>query len=228
MAILATDKSTSNIEPIPSGTQMARCVQMIHIGTLTEEIQGKETTRNLVRITFELPTITHVFDETRGAEPRLLSREFTLSMNSKSALRKFLDTWRGVPFTESESRSFDVTKLIGVPCMLSVGLKTSKSSGNQYNTIDSALAIPPGVNAPDQITESCEINFENIHEHWEKIPRFIVDKIKLVPEYANIDFEFPDFDEMDHDVDDTPTTMSTPKQTSPRQPIVPETPKMPF
>ena len=181
-----------------------------------------------MRITFELPTITHVFDETRGAEPRLLSREFTLSMNSKSALRKFLDTWRGVPFTESESRSFDVTKLIGVPCMLSVCLKTSKSSGNQYNTIDSALAIPPGVNAPDQITESCEINFENIHEHWEKIPRFIVDKIKLVPEYANIDFEFPDFDEMDHDVDDTPTTMSTPKQTSPRQPIVPETPKMPF
>ena len=109
-----------------------------------------------------------------------------------------------------------------------VGMKTSKSSGNQYNTIDSALAIPPGVNAPDQITESCEINFENIHEHWEKIPRFIVDKIKLVPEYANIDFEFPDFDEMDHDVDDTPTTLSTPKQTSPRQPIVPETPKMPF
>lgn len=226
MAILATDKGGQNIDPIESGTHIARCVQMIHIGTFTEEIQGKETTRNLVRITFELPTITHVFDESRGAEPRLISKEFTLSMNSKSGLRKFLDTWRGTPFTDAESKSFDVSKLIGVPCMLSIGIKVSKTSGNQYNTLDSALAIPKGMTPPDQITESSEINFENISEHWEKIPQFIREKMEQTPEYKNCGFVFPEMDD-----DDEPTTLSTPIDSKPEKiDFVPANnePKMPF
>lgn len=205
MSIIATDNGGSNIEPIESGTHMARCIQMIHIGTLTEEINGKETTRNLVRITFELPTVTHVFDEAKGEEPRLISKEFTLSMNPKSGLRKFLDTWRGTPFTDEESKKFDVAKLIGVPCMLSVGQKKSKSSGNIYNTIDSAVAIPKGVNAPDQIGESVEINFETIKDNWQSIPQFIVDKIVQTPEYKNCGFTFPENEENDN-VDDEPST----------------------
>lgn len=215
MSIFATDKGGSNIEPIESGTHIARCIQMIHIGTLTEEIQGKEVTRNLVRITWEFPTITQVFDESKGEEPRILSKEFTLSMNSKSGLRKFLDTWRGVPFTDEESKKFDVAKLIGVPCMLSVGQKKSQSSGNVYNTIDSAVAIPKGMNAPDQILESLEINYENLSEHWESVPQYVREKMIETPEYQNCGFEFPENDESDEPNNDAGEPTVDPMQTPP-------------
>lgn len=191
MAILATDKGGSNIEPIKSGTHMGRCIQMIHIGTLTETMpDGKVTTRNLCRFTFELPNEMHTFDESRGAEPRLVSKEFTLSMNAKSSLRKFLDTWRGVPFTENEAKSFDVTALIGIPCMLAIGMKVS-ATGNKYNTIDSALAIPTGVPVAEQIGESLECNFDNLVTMWEKIPGFIQDKIIQTPEFIALNWTPP-------------------------------------
>jgi hypothetical protein len=47
----------------------------------------------------------------------VISKEFTLSMHEKSTLRQFLESWRGKAFTEKEALSFDVTALIGKPCL---------------------------------------------------------------------------------------------------------------
>jgi hypothetical protein len=221
MAINATDNGSKSVEPIKPGTHIARCVQMIHVGTLTEEIQGKQTTRNLVRMTFELPSEMHVFDETKGAEPRFVSKEFTLSLNEKSTLRKFLDTWRGTPFTPEEAKKFDVTRLLGVPCMLSIGLKTS-ASGRAYNSIDSALAVPNGIPAPDQITPSLEINFDNISENWEKIPGFLREKMITTPEFKSSGFNPPA--EPINDGKSTETTQPTTEFAQPGE----QPKKMPF
>jgi hypothetical protein len=214
MSIYAEDNGGRSVEPIKSGTYIARCVQMVHIGTITEDIQGKTTTRNLVRFTFELPTEQHVFDAEKGSEPRFVSKEFSLSLNEKATLRKFLDTWRGVPFTNEEAKRFDVTRLIGVPCMLSVGLKTS-GTGKTYNSIDGALAIPNGIPVPDQITPSLEINFDNISENWDKIPGFIQDKIKLSPEYAKCGFVAPE--KQADEPTPQPQPETTPQQTATTQ-----------
>lgn len=213
MSIFAEDNGGKSIEPIKPGTHIARCVQMIHVGTITEEIQGKSTTRNLVRLTFELPTELHVFDETKGAEPRFVSKEFTLSLNEKSTLRKFLDTWRGVPFTPEQAKKFDVTNLLGVPCMLSVGLKVS-GTGKQYNSIDGALAIPNGIPVPDQITPSLEINFENLAQNWDLIPGFIQDKIKMSVEYAKTGFIAPVNDDQPTNEPSTPQPQQNAPQTT--------------
>jgi hypothetical protein len=221
MAINATDNGSKSVEPIKPGTHIARCVQMIHVGTLTEEIQGKQTTRNLVRMTFELPSEMHVFDETKGAEPRFVSKEFTLSLNEKSTLRKFLDTWRGTPFTPDEAKKFDVTRLLGVPCMLSIGLKTS-ASGRAYNSIDSALAVPTGIPAPDQLTPSLEINFENISDNWDKIPAFLREKMITTPEFKACGFVPPA--EPQNDVKSNETTNPGTEFAQPGEP----TKKMPF
>jgi hypothetical protein len=220
MSIFAEDNGGKSIEPIKSGTYIARCVQMIHIGTITEEIQGKSTTRNLVRFTFELPTEQHVFDAEKGSEPRFVSKEFSLSLNEKATLRKFLDTWRGVPFTNEEAKRFDVTRLIGVPCMLSVGLKTS-GAGRTYNSLDGALAIPNGIPCPDQITPSLEINFENISENWDKIPGFIQEKIKTSVEYAKCGFVAPEKTTNEQ-------TQPEQQQTTPQPTEQPQTGGLPF
>src|SRR3954469_527949 len=119
MAINATSNGTKR-ELIPAGNYIARCYQMIHIGTVTEFILGEQKTMNKVRIGWELPTETRVFSQEKGDQPLVISKEFTLSMHEKSTLRKTLASWRGKDFNEEQAKSFDVTTLIGAPCMLNI------------------------------------------------------------------------------------------------------------
>jgi hypothetical protein len=62
MAINATNEGKPR-ELIPAGNYVARCYQMIHIGSVTENIMGEEKQLNKVRIGWELPTELRVFKE---------------------------------------------------------------------------------------------------------------------------------------------------------------------
>ena len=120
MPITATNEGGGNYAPLEAGTYPARCYSMVHIGTIQEEFQGEKKTMNKVRISWELPTELKEFKQGEGEKPYVLSKEFTLSLHEKSSLRAFLKSWRGKDFTEEEAKSFDVTKLLGVTCMLSL------------------------------------------------------------------------------------------------------------
>jgi len=181
--IKATNKGGSNYEPIAAGTYAARCYQMIHIGTAEENILGQVKKLNKVRITWELPTETKVFKEENGEQPHVISKEFTLSMNEKATLRKFLEGWRGKAFTEKEAESFDITVLLGKPCMLSIIHKQAKN-GNTYAEISSVSSVPKGMNVPDQINPSKELNYDKFDwELFETLPDFIKDKMKQTDEF---------------------------------------------
>jgi len=183
MPITATNKGGSSYEPIPAGTYPARCYSMIHIGTIEENILGQTKKLNKVRITWELPTETKVFKEENGEQPYSISKEFTLSMNEKSNLRKFLEGWRGVSFTEKEAEAFDVTVLIGKPCLLSVIHKSSKN-GNTYAEISSVSTLPKGMSCPKQINSSFEFNYNPFSlDKFETLPDFLKDKMKQSEEY---------------------------------------------
>ncbi|CAB4128511.1 hypothetical protein UFOVP105_46 [uncultured Caudovirales phage] len=191
MAIYATNESNgNNFNPIENGTHVATCVQMIHIGTVEDEFDGKPVKGNKVRITFELPNELVKFKDDEPQQPRFISKEFTLSMNEKASLRKFLNSWRGVPFTEEEAVKFDICKLLGLPVMLSITTKTSKT-GKQYNDILSASALMKGMNAPEILTEVLEINYQNLKDNYSKVPKFLREKMALTPEYLSSGFVFP-------------------------------------
>jgi hypothetical protein len=171
-------------ELIPSGNYVGRCYSMIHIGTVTEEVLGQPKTLNKVRITWELPTELRVFDQAKGEQPMVISKEFTLSMHEKANLRKDLESWRGKQFTEEQAKSFDITRLLGVPCMLNIIHKVSKT-GVPYVTISNISSIPKGLECPKLVNPLYEWNFE---DHWDEIalqdfPDFIKDKIKSSAEY---------------------------------------------
>ena len=61
MAINATDSGTSR-ELIPAGNYIARCYQMIEIGTVTENIMGKQVIAKKVRVGWELPNELRTFE----------------------------------------------------------------------------------------------------------------------------------------------------------------------
>ena len=183
-AIIATNNGgCANYEPAPAGNHVARCISMVHIGTVEEEYLGEKKMQNKVRITWELPEEKKVFKEENGEQPFVLSKEFTLSMHEKSSLRKWLESWRGKSFTEEESKQFDVAKLVGAPCLLNV-IHKEKKDGNKIAAIASVSTMPKSMVCPTAINPLVVFSVTDFkQEIFDTFPDFLKDKIKSSREY---------------------------------------------
>ncbi len=188
MAITATKNSSGgDYTPIPSGNHVARCVSMIHIGTIVENVMGTEKKLNKVRLSFETPLETKVFKEENGEQPYSIGKDYTLSMHEKSTLRKDLESWRGARFTDEQSEAFDITVLLGKPCMVNVVHKTSKSSGKTYAEIAGITPIPKGMTCPDQVNPSFEFTYDPFDQaKFDTLPDWLTDKCKTSDEYKKV------------------------------------------
>ena len=186
MAITATNTQT-NRELIPAGNYIARCYQMIEIGTVKETILGKEKILPKVRIGWELPTELKVFKEENGEQPMVISKEYTLSMAEKANLRIALKSWRGKDFTEEEARKFDITKLLGVPCMLNIIHKPSKDGTRVYEEISGITPLPKGIICPEQINPTFVLSYDDFDvQRFDKLPDFIKSKMVTSMEFVAI------------------------------------------
>jgi len=184
--IASSNTSGKSFSPVEAGNYVARCYSMVHIGTVPEEYKGEKKVVNKVRLTFELPTETKVFKEENGEQPYVISKEFTLSLHEKSSLRKFLESWRGKGFTENEAKYFDVSKLLGKPCMLNVIHKT-KLDGNIRADISSVSPIPKGLTCPAQVLPSLIFSVNHFsQEVFDTLPEFLQDKIRTSREYKQL------------------------------------------
>ena len=192
MAIILKRKET---ELPPKGTFPARCYQMIHIGTIKEKFKGEEKYCNKVRIGFELPTEQKIFDETKGEQPFVISQEYTLSMGQKSKLKALLESWRGESFSKEEMKGFDITEMIGEPCLISISHKESES-GSVYAQITSITQPMKGFDVPKLINDPVIVSFdsEDFIKQLEKLPDFLQEKIKSSKEYFELTGEIPDND----------------------------------
>ena len=118
---------------------------MVQIGTIEEDFSGTKKTLNKVRISWELPTETRVFKEENGEQPFILSKEFTLSSNVKATLRRWLESWMGKAFSEEETDRFDISILVGKPCMLKVIHNTKLDgcirSSKEYQQMQAPKAV---------------------------------------------------------------------------------------
>ena len=84
--IIVSNSNSTKKEIVPSGTHIARCYSMIHIGTVEWEYNGEQKFSNKVRLTFELPNEMREFSGEQ--KPMVISKEYTLTMHEKSNLRK--------------------------------------------------------------------------------------------------------------------------------------------
>jgi sRNA-binding carbon storage regulator CsrA len=187
MAINATNNGTSR-ELIPAGNYAARCYQMIEIGTVSENVLGKTVIAKKVRIGWELPTELKVFREENGEQPLVISKEYTLSMNEKSNLRKDLKSWRGKDFTEDEARCFDITKLLGAACMLNIIHKPSASDPTKvYEQIAGITGVPKGMTVPAQLNKTFVLSYDQFDMNvFNSLPDFIKNKMQTSAEYSKM------------------------------------------
>ena len=145
------------------------CSKIIDLGTQYSEIF--KNSAHKIRIFWEIVGETI---EINGEQmPRLVSKEFTLSLNEKSKLRQALQSWRGKAFTAEELQGFDLKKVLGVGCQLQI-IHKEGSNGTTYANVETILALPRGrsVPAPREITW---FDFDDPASYgvFEKLPRYV-------------------------------------------------------
>lgn len=144
MSITAKDNGSDFITVEP-GTYVARCYQITDLGTQRNEYEGQVSFRHQILISWEFP-LEPLMDDGR---PLAISKFYTLSLSAMANLYADLVSWRGKDFTEEEKQGFDIDKLLGIPCMLSV-VKTPKGKAK----VASVMGLPKGTDVPAQINPS--------------------------------------------------------------------------
>lgn len=167
----------------PADNHVSRCIQLIRYGTIKKEFAGEVKFNDTVRIVWETPNEKTVFSEEKGEQPFTLYKEFKISLHEKATLRKFIESWRGAPLTDAEARKFDLSSLLGQPCMLNV-THTTKGDAT-YANIAAISKLPKGLDCPPAINPLIEYDV-NAHkpEVFAKFPDFIKEKIKSSAEWA--------------------------------------------
>lgn len=185
-----TAKSTGSGKDFPilaAGSYAARCYSMVEVGTTTEEFKGETKSQKKVFITWEFPTELAVFDEEKGEMPHVLSKEFTISLGEKANLRKFLESWRGQNFTKEELDGFDIDKLLGAKCLMSVKHKEPNSEGKVWPEISGVALLPKGMECPPLINPIRLLTYDNWNESFfESLPEFVKKKMEGTPEYKSL------------------------------------------
>jgi len=179
MSLIAKAKAGVSFKPVPEDQHTARCVLVADIGTHSEAYGPKHQ----CVIGWELPEVLQVFDEAKGQEPSMMSSFYTVSLSEKANLRQMLETWRGRAFTPQELEGFDLSNLLGVPCMLSVVHK-QKPSGDVRAAVQGVSKLHRAIQCPEQITPSRLFNLdESGQEDLQALPEWIQGYIKQSEEY---------------------------------------------
>lgn len=171
----------------PSGTHVARCYQIIHIGTIADSFQGEPRMVNKVRIAFELPDCLATFSNDKGEQPYSIGQDFTVSMHEKSALRKFVQTWLGKTMSDREANDFDISSLLGRDCMLTVMHKAS-NNGKVYANIQGVSSLMKGLVCPEPINEPFLLDYDqpDFDARLETLPEWLRAKVMSSLEYNNL------------------------------------------
>lgn len=185
MSLKATEGGSAERELIEAGVHMARCVQIVDLGTQSTNFGDKHQ----VLIGWELPGQRLVLPGKDGAPdrdvPRIVQKRYTVSLNEKAALRKDLESWRGRKFSAEELAGFDLGVLIGKTCQIQMVHSASKTTGKVYANVQSIMGMPKGMNAPAQETASMVYDIEaHGREVPEHMPKWLVDEIAKSAEWA--------------------------------------------
>ncbi len=141
--IIARDTGTTDFEPAPEGLHAAVCVDVVDKGM----IEGQWGPSHKVQIRWQLDGHSDAGLRPDGKQ-WLVTRQFTLSLHEKAALRSFLVSWRGKQFTAAELQGFDLENVIGAPCMLQVLHNRSADGQRVFANVQNVMPLPKGMSKP--------------------------------------------------------------------------------
>lgn len=120
----------------PADVHRAVCVDVVDLGMVRSELYGRS--QHKCRIVWEIE------EPMEDGRPFLVGRRFTLSLNEKSALRPFLEAWRGRAFVREELEGFDIERLLGASCLVQVQHITTPD-GRTFANVVSVMKLTRGM-----------------------------------------------------------------------------------
>lgn len=190
MSTIATASSDKPRKLLPAGAHVARCVGVVDLGHQQTNWQGVKDVKHQILLGFEIPEERIEID---GKDlPMFISSTYTLSLYKESRLAKQLSSWRGKAFTDEEAKAFQVAKLLGVSCMLSV--EHTEKEGKTYSNIGAITKLHAKLECPPQENPSLhyEIEMGESGAAYEALPKWIKAKIAQSLERQPIEHATPE------------------------------------
>ena len=133
----------------PAGTHKAICYRVIDLGTQDTTFQGQAKKQHKVMLSWELPD-----EKMSDGRPFTITQRYTWSMSEKATLRKHLEAWRGVKFTDEDfgPNGFNIKKIVGLGCLLTI--VHNDRDGKIYANIASISKVMKGMEVPPLTNEA--------------------------------------------------------------------------
>lgn len=178
---ISEKKEGTSVPLLEPGTYPAVCHMLIDLGMQYNE--SFKTSARKVLIGWEVVGETvEIGGET---QPRTFSKLYTASLNEKATLRKDLNAWRGRPFTEEELAAFDLNKIVGTPCLITI-IHNQSSNGNTYANLAGIASLPKGFPRPSLTVPTVIYDIDSDDpSKVDTLPKWIADMIHKSPSYAD-------------------------------------------
>lgn len=192
--IILKETTEPSVDP---GTYLARCFRVVDAGTQPDGPYGE---KHKLIITWELP---HERITVEGRDlPRSISAFYNLSLGKKSNLRRDLEAWRGRPFTPEELQGFELGKVLGTACQLTVVHSEISGKAN----VKSVAGIPRGTIVPEVFNPKVEYSYEQGQDSvYKTLPEWLQKMVNNCVEWTKpADPVDPPADHVEEPMDDVP------------------------
>ena len=107
----------------------------------------------------------------------------------------FLDAWRGKAFTDQELAAFDLVKIVGTGCMLSIIHREFNSK--IYADVAGVAAIPKGLGTPELSEPALVFDLDNASdEEINALPEWIGKIVKNSENYKERSVQPPEMEDI--------------------------------
>lgn len=184
MGLTMPANSGGSYEMCPEGNHFAVCVSIIDKGTQVVKYPGKdEEHKRQVYLSWEIA------EERRSdGKPFYIGKSYTLSSNEKANLRKDLESWRGLKFTEEELGSWELKNVLGKGCMLNV--VHAENGDKTYANIATIARLPKNAATPSPTGDLVYLSLEPDDfdaAAFDSLGDKMKETIRLAPEFAALD-----------------------------------------
>ena len=183
MSLIA--KQPEGIPCIEGDTYQAVCYQVVDLGTQRNTVYDVDQQKVIVG--WEIPELR--IDVERNGEkvnlPRAISKTYTNSLSEKANLRADLVNWRGCEFTEEEKDNFDLGKIIGKNCLLTITNKIN-TKGKRIAQVSGIVKLVKNMKATEPENPAMAFDIRNVPNIPETLPDWIKKLIMESVEYKAV------------------------------------------
>jgi hypothetical protein len=182
---LTADVKPPRVLP-PAGLHKAYCFGVVHLGTIDDTFKGEPKRTNKFRLYFELLEAKHTWNPDKGPESFIVEQDFTKSMARSANLRLLMNGYNGQDLTDDQAAKFNILDLAGCEMILNLIKKTSRNGNDRMEII--SMTAPKATDAfPDKTQEDLIFTFTPPFKQaaFDRLPKFIQDKIKSSDEYRD-------------------------------------------